>query len=104
MENGDDFFFLPDAPPILGSLAWDDFREKFRVPVLLFNWILHAAKKSGKFPNETPESSGHDPHPLCPKIAAYFRYLATGAQVNAHEKGLGISREALQKFFPKFGD
>ncbi len=31
------FYFLPDAPPIPGSLAWDDFRENFRVPVPLFN-------------------------------------------------------------------
>ena len=50
------FFFNPDAPPIPGSLAWDDFREKFRVPFPLFKWILHAAKESGKFPYETPES------------------------------------------------
>jgi len=97
-------FFYPDALPILGSLAWDDFREKFRVPVHLFKWILHVAKESGKFPYETPESGGSDQQPLCLKIAAYFRYLATGAQVNTHEEGSGISRETLQKFFPRFED
>ncbi len=103
MENGDDFFLNPTRPLFLVvSLAWDDFREKFRVPVPLFNWILHAAKESGKFPNETPKSGGHDPQPLCLKIAAYFRYLATVAQVN-DEKGPGISRETLQMFFQNSG-
>ena len=52
------------------------------------------------FPYETPESGGNDPQPLCLKIAAYLRYLATGAQLNAHEEGsrLYISRGIAKCF------
>jgi len=68
-------FFIPVVLP--GSLAWDDFRLKFRTPLPLFNYILECTKESGKFPFEAPPTGGHEPQPLCLKLAAYLRYLAT---------------------------
>ncbi len=70
-------FFTPVVLP--GSLAWDEFRSKFRTPLPLFNYILECTKESGKFPFERPPTGGNEPQPLCLKLAAYLRYLATGA-------------------------
>jgi hypothetical protein len=95
-------YFIPAAAP--GSLAWDDFIDKFRVPLPMFNWIMQCTKDSGKFPFEAPPTRGHEPQPLCLKLAAYFRYLATSAQVSAHEEGSGIARKILQVFSPNFGE
>ncbi len=70
----------------------------------MFNWILECTKKYGKFPFEAPVKGGHEPQPLCLKLAAYFRYLATRAEVNAHEEDSRIALETLQVFFPKLGE
>ena len=72
-------FFKPGLVLLPDSLAWDDFREKFRVPFPMFNWILDAVKESGKFSYQVPENGGNDPQPLCMKLVAYMRYLAIGA-------------------------
>ncbi len=68
------FFQLVVLP---GSLAWDDFRVKFRTPLPLFNYVLECTKESVKFPSERNPNGGHEPHPLCLTLDAYLRYLAT---------------------------
>ncbi len=68
-------FFKPVVLPC--SLAWDDFRVKFRTPFLLFHYILQCTKESGKFPYEGNPSKWHEPQKICLKLAAYMRYLAT---------------------------
>jgi hypothetical protein len=73
-------FFKHEVLP--GSLAWGDFRMKFRTPLSMFNYILVCSKESGKYPFESPLNGGHEPHPLCLKLAAYIRYLATSVCVD----------------------
>ncbi len=69
-----------------GSLAWDDFLMKIRTPLPLFKYILECTtKESGKFPFEGPPNGGHESHPLCMKLAAYLRYLATSVCVCVRE-------------------
>ncbi len=70
----------------------------------MFNWIVECTKESINFPFEAPPNGGQEPQPLCLKIAAYLRYLARGAQVDAHEEGFGIAREKLQAFPPNLGE
>ena len=66
----------------------DAFRTKFRTPSPPFNMIKRDCEASGLFPTEPPETGGHTPDPLELKIVGYLRFLATGAQVDAHEEGL----------------
>ena len=35
------------APPRLGDLAWDSFRDKFRLPLPMFNRIMECAREDG---------------------------------------------------------
>lgn len=98
-------YFNPISPPRPGIGTWAMFRRKFRTPWPLFQMILDDCFQDGRFGNdEQPANGGHQPTPLCLKIAAYFRYLATGAQVDAHEESSGCARTTLQKFFPAFGN
>ena len=97
-------FFNPVAPPRPGELAWDIFNENFRIPLPIFNWILACAREDGRFPFEAPPNGGHEPTPMCLKVAAFFRWLAVGSQVNVHCEASGCSRQTLQAFFPVFGD
>ncbi len=62
---------------ILGSLGWDDFLDKFQVSFPMFNWILRSTMEFGEFPFEALDNGRHKPLPLCLKISAYFRYMAT---------------------------
>jgi hypothetical protein len=32
-------YFNPQAPPRLGDRAWEDFRDKFRLPLPMLNWV-----------------------------------------------------------------
>eukprot|EP00873_Tetraselmis_striata_P033568 jgi/Tetstr1/453832/TSEL_003996.t1 len=41
------------------SLAWDEFRFKFRTPYPMFSWLLQESRKAGMFPDET----------ACPSLA-----------------------------------
>jgi hypothetical protein len=97
-------YFNPQAPPRPGDRAWEDFRDKFRLPLPMFNWVLRCAREDGRFPFDPPPNGGHDPTPMCLKVAAFFRWLAVGAQVNAYCEGSGCSRQTLQAFFPDFGN
>ncbi len=65
-------YFNLVAPPRPGSLAWDTFREKFRLPFPMFNWIIECAREDGRFPFDSPPSRGHDPTPMCLKVAVFF--------------------------------
>ena len=96
-------FFNPDAPPRPGELAWDSFRDKFRLPLPVFNWIMRCAREDGRFPFNAPAGGGHLPTPMCLKVSVFFRWLAVGAQVDAYTEGSGCSRQTLQEFFPNFG-
>lgn len=95
------FFQSPLRP---GSLQWDNFRTYFRTPKPLFDMILRDCRSDGRFSEEAPANGGHKPGPLELKIAAYLRWLSTGAQVNAFEDGSGLARSTLQKFFIPFGE
>ena len=101
---GPRFFAHPLRP---GSGQWDTFRSKLRLPFPLFNMAKEDCLKDGVFKTEAPEghtSGGHTPSPIELKMAAYWRYLATGAQVDAHEEGSGCARTTLQEFFTPFGE
>jgi hypothetical protein len=52
-------FFRPGQVLLPTSLAWDDFRNKFRTPFPMFNLILERTRESGKFAFEAPATGGH---------------------------------------------
>ena len=70
------FFREPLTP---GSLAWDAFRAKLRVPYPMFQWILSEARASGKFPAETVIKKGCVAAPLALQIVAALRYWRRAA-------------------------
>ncbi len=82
----------------------DRFNEIFRILLPNFIWILACAREDGRFPLEAHPNGGHDPTPMCLKVAAFFRWLAVGAQVNVHCEASRCSRQTLQAFSPVFGD
>jgi hypothetical protein len=65
-------YFNLVAPPRPGSLAWDTFREKFCLPFPMFKWTMEFAREDGRFPFDPPPSGGHDPTPMCLKVAGFF--------------------------------
>lgn len=79
-----------------------EFREKFRVPRVLFDRILAATKESGRW-RDTHDSNGHgSPKPLslaC-KVASAFRVMAKGAGMDIAEEGSGVSAQVLGRFLP----
>lgn len=72
-----------------GTLLYDEFRMKFRLPKELFDNILDATRASGLFPDEVaysqayPKPRGADPQPLGVKVLGVLRYLALGIPVHA---------------------
>ena len=87
-----------NAPLRVGSLSFDTFRQKFRVPYPMFNWILREARASQKFPDELVVKEGRVPAPLSLQIAAALRYLATGSPIDANEEAAGLGRTTMQHF------
>ena len=73
--------------------------KQFQLPFPLFNMVKEDCLKDGVFKTEAPEGGGHTPSPIELKMAAYWRYLATGAQVDAHEEGSECARTTLQIVF-----
>ena len=84
--------------PLPGSLAWDEFRRKFRTPYPMFAWLLSEARASAKFPDETIRKAGQQPAPLGLQLAACLRYLAIGCPVDVNEESAGLGRSTMQKF------
>ena len=94
------------------------FRKYFRVTRTRFDEIYLAAADSGEFrlnpvepafdrafPERTPGKHGDQlPKvcPLCLKIGACLRRLATGEPYSSLETSFQISQTVLLKFFPKF--
>jgi len=91
-----------NAPLNPGSLAFDSFRQKFRVPYPMFMWILREARASRKFPDELVTKVGRVPAPLALQVAASFRYLATGCHVDANEEGSVLGRSTMSGFHHEF--
>jgi len=65
---------------------------------------MACAREDGRFPFEAPPGGGHEATPMCLKVAAFFRWLAVGAQVEVHCEAFGCSRQTLQAFFLVFGE
>eukprot|EP00873_Tetraselmis_striata_P020998 jgi/Tetstr1/441262/TSEL_029513.t1 len=84
--------------PLEGSLAWDEFRFKFRVPWPMFNWLLQQTRASKLFPDETLKKAGNPPAPLGLKLAAALRMLALGIPVDGIEDSSDLSKATLGTF------
>eukprot|EP00873_Tetraselmis_striata_P012541 jgi/Tetstr1/432805/TSEL_022157.t1 len=65
--------------PLEGSLAWDEFRFKFRVPWPMFNWLLQRTRASKHFPDETLKKDGNPPAP-------WWRVLKVPSNVSTKEQ------------------
>jgi hypothetical protein len=97
------------------------FRKFFRLCRARFDEIYEAAALSGQFvlnPAEPPYAKACPPlppgsdgrhvaqhtkvPPLCMRIAAFMRRLATGESFDSLEASFNISRPVLQKFFLEF--
>eukprot|EP00873_Tetraselmis_striata_P033639 jgi/Tetstr1/453903/TSEL_040822.t1 len=81
-----------------GSLAWDEFRFKFRVPWPMFNWLLQRTRASKLFPDETLKKAGNPPAPLGLKLAAALRMLALGIPIDGIEDSSDLSKATLGTF------
>lgn len=90
------------APMIEGTLAWEGFRDKFRTPWPMFNWLLDEARRSDLFPDEANPKPGNPPMPLGLKVASCLRYLALGCPVEANEEAASLSRSTMQIFHCRF--
>jgi len=77
------------------SLSFDTFRQKFRLPYPMFNWIVREARSSCLFPDEIIRKRGPTPAPLNLKSAASLRYLATGFPIDGNEKAAGLGRSTM---------
>ncbi len=77
------YFTAPLRP---SSLAFDSFRQKFRVPYPMFNWLVGEAIASAKFPDELIRKRGRPPAPLNLQIAAALRFIATGCPIDCNEE------------------
>ena len=88
-----DYFADPDSFWSSVNLR-HEFREKFRVPRVVFDRILVATEQSGRW-RDTYDSQGRRggarPHPLPCKQASVFRVMAKGAGMDIAEEGSGIS-------------
>lgn len=85
-------------PPREGSLAWDEFRLKFRTPWPIFNWLLEETRRSGDFPDELKRNRGRQPAPLGLKVAVALRYLALGVPADGLEESSELSPKTIEFF------
>ena len=83
-----------------GTLRYDMFRRKFRVPLEVFHEMLDEIRASGLplFKDEMANNTG-SPHPLGLKLLAALRTLATGTPFENQEEGSGIKGETICQFF-----
>ena len=83
-----------------GSLRYDTFRRKFRVPLEEFHKILDEIRASDhpSFKDEMKDATGN-PHPLGLKLLAALRVIGSGTAFEAQEEGSGIREDTIRTFF-----
>ena len=90
---------------IQGTRAYNEFRNKFRLPLTIVEKLVKDAQSVPEFkdkPHGPGNGRGPPRHPLLIKVLAALRVLAKGCDVEMLEDAAHISKECLQQFVPRF--
>lgn len=82
-----------------GTLLYDEFRKKFRVPFEVFDLIVERFRQSGLVPDEKNPKPGPRPIPVEMKVMHLLRTLAVGCPFDALEEASGVSGKLANTVF-----
>ena len=83
------------------SIIYREFRQRFRIPLPMFDEIVEELRATGLFPDEKKVKSGAKPIPLALKVMAAMRVAAVGLPFGCAESQ-GVSYDAVRDFFFPF--